>query len=86
MTDTFGGKPATTITEIIHDDLPDWAIEAMAEGRFFNTAIVLFDTTIKKLKTAEQTIKVASELSVFNSGLGYVFCRELNAALNRSKS
>ena len=44
------------------------------------------DILLDRLEKAEQTIKAASELSVFNSGLGYVFCRELNAALNRSKS
>jgi hypothetical protein len=27
----------TTITEIIPDDAPDWAIEAMAEGQLFRT-------------------------------------------------
>ena len=28
----------THITEIIPDDAPEWAIEAMAEGRLFRTA------------------------------------------------
>jgi len=28
-----------TITEIIPDDLPDWAIEAMAEGRLFRACM-----------------------------------------------
>ena len=48
--------------------------------------LVPWHVLLDRLEAAEQTIKAASELSVFNSGLGYVFCRELNAALNRSKS
>ena len=47
-----------------------------------NDVCIAVDREMKLL----QTIKEISELSVFNSGLGYVFCRELNAALNRSKS
>jgi hypothetical protein len=37
----------TEITEIIPDDLPDWAVKAMAEGQLFN---VVFDR-IRKLES-----------------------------------
>ena len=34
----YKGTEMTHITEIIPDDAPEWAIEAMAEGRLFSTA------------------------------------------------
>jgi len=42
----------TKITEIIPDDLPDWAIKAMAEGQFFNVV----SKKIKKLDRLEKKI------------------------------
>lgn len=37
------GARGVNITEIIPDDLPQWAIEAMAEGRFFSEAMKRID-------------------------------------------
>ena len=76
----YGRKPTRYIRADICDDLNNQLLERQISDC---KKIIELEG---KLEAGEQTIKVASELSVFNSGLGYVFCRELNAALNRSKS
>lgn len=50
------------ITEIIPDDLPDWAIKAMAEGQFFNVVA----KKLKDIRTKEP--RFTSEINI-DSGL-----------------
>jgi len=44
----------TDLTEMIPDDLPEWAIKAMDEGQFFNVAV----DTIESLTAENKELKV----------------------------
>jgi 2C-methyl-D-erythritol 2,4-cyclodiphosphate synthase len=48
-----GVKTMTKITEIIPDDLPEWAVEAMAEGQFFRTALQKIQERDRRIEELE---------------------------------
>jgi len=50
----------TNIVEIIPDDLPDWAIEAMAEGQ-------LFITMLDRVKKQEVTLDLYESIQLEDS-------------------
>jgi len=62
----------TKITEIIPDDLPDWAIDAMAEGQFFNVVA-------ERLKSDEAEIEwLKQEVKRLNEGINEYVIAMLN--------
>ena len=53
------------ITEIIPDDMPEWSIEAMAEGQLFNAVfkkIKELETSIENIKEAMREVKELTKL------------------------
>lgn len=69
------------ITEIIPDDMPEWVIEAMENGQFFNV-------TCEKIKELQYALEEAKSFAAWVECLGRTDCEiykhELKGSADRS--
>ena len=60
------------ITEIIPDDMPEWALEAFWTGQFFRVCVEKVETLQARVKELE-TIDTASEARIQELEIGVAF-------------